>query len=56
MPNRSTHGGGVVLRLIATTGSGFGLMAAFALCALSAVAWWRLERRRAGVLAAVGGG
>jgi hypothetical protein len=40
---------------IATAGSALGLMAAFALSALSAAAWWKLERRRAGVLAAVGG-
>jgi len=39
---------------IVTAGSALGLVAAFALSALSAVAWWRLERRRAGVLAAVG--
>jgi 8-oxo-dGTP pyrophosphatase MutT (NUDIX family) len=40
---------------IATADSVLGLMAAFALSASSAVAWWRLEHRRAGVLAAVGG-
>ena len=40
---------------IATAVSALGLMAAFTLSALSAVVWWRLERRRAGVLAAVGG-
>ena len=40
---------------IATSASILGLMAVFALSAASAVAWWRLERRRAGVLAAVGG-
>ncbi len=39
---------------IATAVSVLGLMTAFALSALSAVAWWWLERRRAGVLAAVG--
>lgn len=39
---------------IATAGSTPGLVAAFVLSALSAVAWWRLERHRAGVLAAVG--
>jgi len=39
---------------IATAGSALGLVAAFPLSALSTVAWWRLERRRAGVLAAVG--
>ncbi len=40
---------------IVTAGSALGLVAAFALSALSAAAWWKLERRRAGVLAAVGG-
>lgn len=40
---------------IATAVSALWLMATFALSASSAVAWWRLERRRAGVLAAVGG-
>jgi hypothetical protein len=40
---------------IATAGSALALVAAFALSASSAVAWWSLERRRAGVLAAVGG-
>jgi len=40
---------------IATAGSVLGPLAAFALSALSAAAWWKLERRRAGVLAAIGG-
>jgi len=40
---------------IATAASAFALVTAFALSASSAVAWWSLERRRAGVLAAVGG-
>ena len=40
---------------IATAGNALGLMVAFVLSAASARAWWRLERRRAGVLAAVGG-
>ena len=40
---------------VATAGSALALVAAFALSALSAAAWWKLERRRASVLAAVGG-
>jgi bis(5'-nucleosidyl)-tetraphosphatase len=40
---------------IATADSAVGVMAAFALSALSAVVWWKLERHRAGILAAVGG-
>ncbi len=40
---------------ILTAGSALALVAVFALCALSAAAWWKLERRRAGILAAVGG-
>jgi hypothetical protein len=39
---------------IATTDSVLLLVVAFALSALSAVAWWRLERRRASVLVALG--
>ena len=40
---------------IVTASSALALVAAFALSALSAAAWWKLEHRRAGVLAAVGG-
>jgi len=40
---------------IATAGSALGLIVAFALSASSALVWWRLELRRAGLLAAVGG-
>ncbi|HEV3007673.1 MAG TPA: NUDIX domain-containing protein, partial [Burkholderiales bacterium] len=40
---------------IATAGNTIALVTAFALSAVSAAAWWRLERRRASVLAAVGG-
>jgi len=40
---------------VATASSGPALVAAFALSAASALAWWRLERRRASVLTAVGG-
>src|SRR5437867_3553871 len=40
---------------IATAGSALGLVVAFALSASCALVWLRLERRRAGVLAAVGG-
>ena len=40
---------------IATAGSALALVAAFALSASSALAWWKLERHRAGVLAAVSG-
>jgi hypothetical protein len=40
---------------IVMAGSAFFVAAAFLLAALSAVAWWKLERRRAGMLAAVGG-
>jgi bis(5'-nucleosidyl)-tetraphosphatase len=39
---------------IATAASALALIAAFAASALSAAAWWRLERRRASLLAAVG--
>jgi hypothetical protein len=39
---------------IATGGSAMALTAAFAISVLSAAAWWRLERRRASLLAAVG--
>lgn len=38
-----------------TTGGLLPVLAALAVSATAAVAWWRLERRRAGVLAAVGG-
>ncbi len=40
---------------IATAGSALGLVVAFALSASCALVWLRLERRRAGLLAAVGG-
>jgi ADP-ribose pyrophosphatase YjhB (NUDIX family) len=40
---------------VVTAGSILALVTAFALSASSAAAWWRLERRRASVLAAVGG-
>jgi len=40
---------------IATAGSALGLVVAFALSASCALVWLRLERRRAAVLAAVGG-
>jgi 8-oxo-dGTP pyrophosphatase MutT (NUDIX family) len=40
---------------IATAGSSPALAAAFALSALSAVGWWKLERRRAGIVAAIDG-
>lgn len=40
---------------VATSGSVLALVAAFGLSVACAVAWWRLERRRASVLAAVGG-
>jgi bis(5'-nucleosidyl)-tetraphosphatase len=40
---------------IATAGSALALAAAFALSASSAAVWWKLERRRASVLAAVSG-
>jgi len=40
---------------LGATARSFMRPAVFALSAASAVAWWRLERRRAGVLAAVGG-
>ncbi len=40
---------------IATAGSALGLVVAFALSASCALVWSRLERRRAGLLAAVGG-
>ena len=39
---------------IATAGNAVALVTAFVLSALSALAWWRLERRRASVLAAIG--
>lgn len=39
--------------VIATAGSVLALVVAFALSAACAIAWWRLERRRASVLAAV---
>ena len=39
---------------IATAGSVLALVTWFALSAASAVTWWRLERRRASVLAAIG--
>lgn len=42
-------------RSIAASGNVAGLVAALALSAASAAAWWRLERRRAAVFAAVGG-
>jgi len=44
----------LAIHSIATARSVLALLAAFALSALSALAWWKLERRRAGVLAAVG--
>jgi hypothetical protein len=40
---------------IATASSALALVAAFALSVSSAVLWWRLERRRASVLATLGG-
>jgi 8-oxo-dGTP pyrophosphatase MutT (NUDIX family) len=43
------------LRSVATAGSALALAAAFAVSALSAVAWWKLERRRASTVAAVEG-
>ena len=41
---------------VATAGSALALAAACAVSALSAVAWWKLERRRASTVAAVEGG
>ncbi|MEQ1879405.1 MAG: NUDIX domain-containing protein [Burkholderiales bacterium] len=46
---------GLAANSLVTTSSGFAVASAFFLSALSAVVWWKLERRRAGVLAAVGG-
>ena len=46
---------GLAVHSIATAGSAVGVMAAFALSAMSAVVWWKLKRHHAGILAAVGG-
>jgi len=46
---------GLAVHSIATAGSAVGVMAAFALSAVSAIAWWRLKRHHAGIIAAVGG-
>ena len=46
---------GLVVHTIAMAGSTIEVASAILASAVSAVAWWKLERRRAGVLAIVGG-
>jgi 8-oxo-dGTP pyrophosphatase MutT (NUDIX family) len=46
---------GLAANSMVMAGSGLAVGGAFIIAALSAVVWWKLERRRAGVLAAVGG-